>query len=241
MQRDTLYAKPQKSVGDFVFDEQVVPVFSDMIRRSVPGYAEVIKMTGWLAHHYVQPDTNIFDLGCSLGDSTLSIAGSLQGRRGRIIGVDNAPEMVRSCEKNVFQAGFADRIVIRCEDVRDTMIDNASVVVLNYTMQFIAPEERLSLLQKIYEGLVPGGVLIVSEKVSFENPDTQKRMSELHYAFKRANGYSDLEISQKRAALERVLIPDTLSAHNDRFKDAGFSTTDVWYQSLNFASMLACK
>jgi len=54
-------------------------------------------------------------------------------------------------------------------------------------------------------------------------------------------GYSKLEISQKRAALENVLLPETLEAHRSRLDTIGFDAVDVWFQCFNFASMVAFK
>ena len=237
--RDTLYAHPLDPVDDFVFDEQVVSVFSDMIRRSVPGYAEVVTLTGRLAAFYALPQTLIYDLGCSLGDTALSVARSLGDWTGQIIAVDNAPAMVEACRQRLSNSEV--NAIVQCADIRDFPIENASVVTLNYTLQFIQPAERLALIKRIYAGMESGGALLVSEKIAFENPGLQKHITALHHAFKRNNGYSELEISQKRAALEKVLIPDTLDVHRERFFDVGFSSCTQWFQCLNFASMIAIK
>ena len=130
---------------------------------------------------------------------------------------------------------------LQCADIRDVTIENASIVVLNFTLQFITLEQREPLLQNIYHGLLPGGVLILSEKLCFTEDTEQQLMTDLHLAFKRANGYSDLEISQKRAALENVLIPETLTTHIERLKRVGFSQASQWFQCFNFASILAIK
>ena len=128
-----------------------------------------------------------------------------------------------------------------CDDVQHVAVTDASMVVLNFTLQFIPVPQRRELLQNIAAGLRPGGVLVLSEKVAFEDPQHQQLMIELHHNFKRANGYSDLEISQKRSALEDVLIPETLAVHRQRLRDAGFSSVDVWFQCFNFASLIAIK
>ena len=125
-----------------------------------------------------------------------------------------------------------------CADIRDVKIQQASLVVMNFTLQFIAPEHRQALLDRIYQGLKPGGVLLVSEKVGFDAAE-QEWMSELHHAFKKANGYSELEISQKRTALERVLRPDTPATHRRRLHQAGFADCVQWFQCLNFVSFVA--
>jgi tRNA (cmo5U34)-methyltransferase len=124
-------------------------------------------------------------------------------------------------------------------DIRAVRIERASVVVLNFTLQFLPPEERLPLLTRIRSGLLPGGALILSEKLAFADPRQQALHVEMHHAFKQAQGYSALEISQKRTALEKVLIPETLEQHKQRLCQAGFASSEVWFQYFNFASLIA--
>ena len=228
-------------IVDFAFDETVAKVFPDMIRRSVPGYETIIALTGLLAEQYAQPDSQCYDLGCSLGAATLAMRSRIQQPGCRIIAVDNAGAMTRRCQQHVREAGKGIEVDVICADIQDVTIQNASVVVLNFTLQFIQPAARLALLQDIYNGMRPGGVLLLSEKIVFADATEQQRMEALHIAFKKANGYSDLEISQKRSALENVLIPDTLEQHHERLHAAGFSSVDVWFRCMNFISLLAIK
>ena len=228
-------------IVDFAFDETVAKVFPDMIRRSVPGYETIIALTGLLAEQYVQPNSQCYDLGCSLGAATLAMRSRIQHPDCRIIAVDNAEAMTRRCQQHVCEAGEGIAVEVICADIQDVVIRNASVVVLNFTLQFIQPAARLGLLQDIYKGMHPGGVLLLSEKIVFANAAEQQRMEALHVAFKKANGYSDLEISQKRSALENVLIPDTLEQHQERLHSAGFNSVDVWFRCMNFVSLLAIK
>ncbi|WP_460232831.1 carboxy-S-adenosyl-L-methionine synthase CmoA [Aurantivibrio plasticivorans] len=240
-QRDTIYSNPLSAVAGFEFNDDVVKVFPDMIQRSVPGYESIVSMIGDLAQRYAQPNSKCVDLGCSLGASSLAMAGRIDQADCEIIGVDNSPAMVERFTAILNAHPPRTPVNVVLGDVRSTNIDNASVVVLNFTLQFIPVAERDQLIKNIYHGMNPGGVLIVSEKVSFEDQAHQELMIELHHNFKRANGYSDLEIAQKRSSLENVLIPETLAQHRKRFQQAGFSSSDVWFQCLNFASMLAIK
>ena len=237
---DKLFAEPRHLV-DFAFDEAVARVFPDMIRRSVPGYETLIGLTGLLAAEHARPGSRIYDLGASLGASTLAIARCLATPDVQLIAVDNAPAMTERCGTLLREARPGQTVNVVCADIRDVRIADASVVVLNFTLQFIAPEDRLALLQRIHDGLQPGGVLLLAEKIAFADPDEQQRMTAWHTAFKKANGYSDLEISQKRAALERVLLPDTLETHRRRLHDAGFRAVDEWFRCLNFAGLLALR
>jgi len=237
--RDRLYAEVRSDIEEFLFDSKVAAVFEDMIRRSVPGYGTAVAMTGVIAARYAQDDTNIYDLGCSLGATTASIQQYHQAQHCSILAVDNSQSMIDSC-RGALDSSDAGDIQFVCDDIRDIGITNASVVVLNFTLQFIPLDQRLQLLQKIYAGMVPGGILILSEKLAFDQQQ-QQLFTDLHHVFKQANGYSDLEISQKRTALDNVLLPETMEQHRQRLLQAGFAAVYCWYQCLNFVSLIAMK
>ncbi len=241
MQRDQLYSADLDLVEGFRFDESVVGVFTDMIRRSVPGYGMVLSLTGVLAEQYLQPETRGYDLGASLGGSTLAMREVARQRQCPLIAVDNSEAMVEQCRTHLGETAGEEQIELRCEDVRNTVVENASLVVMNFTLQFIPLEEREEVLSTIASGMKEGGALMLSEKICFENAEQQERMEQLHHAFKRANGYSELEISQKRAALEEVLRPETVQQHLERLRRAGFSSAEVIFQALNFVSILAIR
>ncbi|MDX8402866.1 MAG: carboxy-S-adenosyl-L-methionine synthase CmoA [Mariprofundaceae bacterium] len=239
--RDRLFSAPKESMDAFRFDETVTEVFHDMIQRSVPGYSTILPFIGLIAAEYAQKNSTIYDLGCSLGAATLSIRHQVETSGCNIMAVDNSKAMVSRCEENLAKDNGAMPVSVHCEDVQETEISNASVVVLNLVMQFIDIEERLLLLKEICNGLNPGGVLILSEKLRFDDSDEDQLQTNFHHAFKRAQGYSDLEISQKRSALENVLIPESLEKHLDRLKEAGFSQAFSWFQCFNFSSIIAIK
>lgn len=238
--KDTLYASGLPHT-DFVFDEKVVAVFPDMINRSVPGYATIIAMIGTLAAEYAQPQTLCYDLGCSLGAATLSMRHSITADACEIIGVDNSEAMVQGCREAIAADGGKIPVTIECGDILSIPIENASIVVMNFTLQFVDPPARDDLVKKIFEGLKPGGMMILSEKIRFEDPALNDLFIEIHHRFKEQQGYSRLEISRKRAALEKVLVPETLSQHKRRLQEAGFFSYDIWFQCFNFASMVAIK
>lgn len=240
-ERDAVYAVPREKIADFTFDETVARVFPDMIQRSVPGYATVISMIGVLADRYAREKTCLYDLGCSLGAATLSIRHHLRHSQCRIIAVDNSEAMIRRCSRILDADDSSIPVDLVCADILDVQIRNASVVVLNFILQFIPPADRLQIVRNIYEGLLPGGILVLSEKIRFPHPHQEAFHVDIHHAFKKANGYSELEISQKRSALEKVLIPETLAAHRERIYTAGFTRCEVWFQCLNFASLCAWK
>ncbi|MDH5424801.1 MAG: carboxy-S-adenosyl-L-methionine synthase CmoA [Gammaproteobacteria bacterium] len=239
MSQDTIYSK-QQNVVDFVFDENVANVFSDMIRRSVPGYESIITMLGVFAEQYVQDSSNVYDLGCSLGAATLSMRSRLLHKNCTMFAIDNSVAMAERCRQNIgLQQG--PEVNVSCADIREAKIESASLVVLNFTLQFLPVENRTALLTNIADNLLPGGALVLSEKITFEDAGECALNDGLQLAFKKANGYSELEIAQKRSAIENVLIPETLGVHLERLKSAGFSQAQVWFQCFNFVSIIAIK
>ena len=237
--RDDLFASPLSDPGLFRFDASVASVFPDMINRSVPGYATVVGMTGTLAAQHARPGSQIYDLGCSWGASLLSVAREPACDRCELIGIDNSESMLEQASNHLAQFPEAKRMQLQYADVLDTPLHNASVVIMNYTLQFIPIEEREGLLKRIREAMMPGDVLILSEKLTLPDPRLNQYLIDLHHNFKRQQGYSDLEIAQKRQALEDVLVPETRQTHVERLQKVGFSRCDVWFQCLNFGSLIA--
>lgn len=238
---DDIFSNPIDNIGNFAFDERVVEVFPDMIQRSVPGYSNIISAIGMLAERFVKPNSNIYDLGCSLGAATLSMRRNIGQEGCKIVSVDNSKAMVERCKLHINAYRSDTPVEVVEADIRDIEIENASMVVLNFTLQFLSPQDRLTLIEKIYQGMRPGGILVLSEKYVFADSQANELLIDLHHGFKRANGYSELEISQKRSAIENVLIPDSIEQHKARLSKVGFSSIELWFQCFNFGSMFAIK
>ncbi len=236
--RDEIFTKKNDLV-DFTFDASVAAVFDDMVRRSVPGYQSMIEMIGLMVGKYGQDNSQYYDLGASTGATSIALGINNLRQGNRIIAVDNSIEMTKKCADNL--TGKIENFKVVCADIEDIVIQNASVVVLNLTLQFIKPEQRQALINKIYQGLNKGGVLIVSEKIHFNDTQKQEEIAKLHLDFKRANGYSEMEIAAKRQSIENVLITDDEQTHFGRFSTAGFVNSLCHFQCLNFASFLAVK
>lgn len=194
-----------------------------------------------LAERFVQPDTQVYDLGCSLGAATLSVRRNVNQPGCKIIAVDNSPAMVERCRRHIDAWKASTPVEVIEGDIRDIEIHNASMVVLNFTLQFLEPADRQLLLNKIYQGLKPGGALVLSEKFSFEDANVGELLFNMHHDFKRANGYSELEISQKRSMLENVMLTDSVETHKARLRSAGFEHSELWFQCFNFGSLVALK
>ncbi|MCH9003670.1 MAG: carboxy-S-adenosyl-L-methionine synthase CmoA [Proteobacteria bacterium] len=244
MTSDKIYDKPSDD-KPFRFNDEVAKVFPDMLRRSIPGYDATIEAIGSLAARYVLQDTNCYDLGCSLGAATIAMRQGIDTPGCRIVAVDTAPAMTKRCREILAeddrQFAPATPVEVLRADIRDIEFKNASMIVLNYTLQFLPMIDRDALMRSIYDGLNDGGLLVLSEKVVDEIPEMEELLVDLHREHKRRNDYSALEVSRKRAALDNVLIPETVAAHRSRLAEAGFSHTAVWLRYFNFVSIIAIR
>ena len=227
-------------VEKFAFDERVANVFPDMIKRSVPGYVNLVSLTGVIASKFIRGNSCVYDLGCSLGAVSASILANLEQCPKTLFAVDNSTAMLEQCRANL--SGFSEPpIEFLNLDIRDLKMKNASLVAMNFTLQFLPLEDRNQMIENIHDALLPDGAFILSEKIKLTPPEDDELVIKLHEAFKSANGYSDLEIAAKRSALDNVLIPETTHTHIKRLRNAGFNQVVKWHQSLNFVSFLALK
>ena len=233
-----LFGKPKP--GSFTFDENVARVFEDMISRSVPGYQQILEMLPSLSRQFRQEGANYYDLGCSLAAGLLAVRLGLNNSSGHLIGVDTSKAMLDRAEKSLQQA-HPNTWELREQDIRNSEISNAAIVLLNFTLQFIALEDRHSVLSNIYQGLKENGVLVLSEKLKMPSELIEQKMNDIHLQYKADQGYSELEISRKREAIENVLIAETYETHKQRLEQIGFSIVFPWIQNLQFISFLAIK
>jgi tRNA (cmo5U34)-methyltransferase len=241
MNKDKIYQYKHNSLQDFRFDTNVVPVFDNMILRSVPGYENTLDLIRLLVTQYAKDNTALYDLGCSLGRITQIFLEKQPQHYGPLFAIDLSQDMIEQCQKNLKPISQKRNINYICKDITQITLKKSSIIVLNYTLQFISPDARNDLLTDICDALIPGGILIISEKINGSSPKNQQFLTDMHISFKQTQGYSDLEISQKRNALEKVLIPDTLNELNKRIKQAGFTHSEIFSQSLNFISLVGFR
>ncbi|MGH8627518.1 MAG: carboxy-S-adenosyl-L-methionine synthase CmoA [Gammaproteobacteria bacterium] len=234
---DTVYREP-RPVADFEFDEAVASVFDDMLNRSVPFYQEIQRMIAEMATDFATEGSNIYDLGCSTGNTLLSL-GSAVGKTVKLIGVDYSEDMLKRCRHNLADHGFEHAHELICTDLNQGMhIEGASMVM---TMQFIRPLYRDTLTRSILQGLNDNGCLILVEKVLGEHSIFNRQFINYYYDLKKRYGYSELEIAQKREALENVLVPYRLMENREMLLRAGFRCCDVFFKWYNFCGMVALK
>ena len=238
---DQVFREELKEASDFKFSARVANVFDDMVNRSVPFYGEIQRMVAELAADHAQEGTNVYDLGCSTGTTLIGMDTMIPPGI-RFIGVDDSPEMLQKCDRKLKEAGVVRPYTLQAADIqRGAEIQNASVVVLCLTLQFIRPIYREKLLKSIVEGLVTNGVLILVEKVLTEDSVFNRDFIKYYYNYKRRNSYSEMEISQKREALENVLIPYKLSENVHMLREAGFASCETFFKWYNFSGVIAIK
>ena len=237
--RDRVFREPVMGRSQFVFDDQVASVFDDMISRSVPLYADVQCLLPRLALRLAHDPLRVVDLGCSTGTSLISIGTNITDRAIELTGVDNSAAMLEQCRQRLQTAGLEPAVRLHWADLREAEFAHASMVLMNYTLQFVPPDQRPALLERIRERIDPGGVLVLSEKVHDPDPARDRLWVELYYQFKRDQGYSELEIARKRDALENVLVTRTLDENNQMLVDAGFSDIRVVLRWFNFVTIVA--
>lgn len=238
--RDEVFREEGKQ-HDFQFDNRVAVVFDDMVSRSVPFYGEMQRMTGELAAKYAQPGTVVADLGCSTG-TTILVMDQTVSADVRFLGIDDSAEMIAKCREKLDTVHLRHAVDLAVADLTvEVPVKNASVVTMVLVLQFIRPVHRQEILNKIFEGMVPGGVFIIFEKILTEETGFNRDFIDLYYEMKRRNQYSDLEISQKREALENVLVPYKTSENIDLLRQAGFQEVEVFFRWYNFTGIIAKK
>jgi len=241
MGKDEVFREEIAKASDFKFGANVARVFDDMVNRSVPFYGEIQRMMAEQAANHAVEGSFVYDLGCSTGTTMIGM-NTLVDPAIRFIGVDDSQQMLDKCEVKLKEAGFTRPFDLRCADLaKDLRIENASVVVLCLTLQFVRPMYREKVLKTILDGLNPGGVLILVEKILAEESRFNRDFINYYYDFKRRNHYSEMEISQKREALENVLVPYKLSENITLLRDVGFEHCEVFFKWYNFSGLIATK
>lgn len=237
---DRIFNEPQPTT-DFQFDSRTAGVFDDMVGRSVPFYHEIQRMTTELAADFAVPGTNLYDLGCATA-TTLVACEPVVDPRVRFVGIDNSQEMLdRARTKLDALPSQRERALVLGDLHDDLRIENASVVILTLTLQFVRPLHRERVIRQIADGMNPQGCLILVEKLTENDTLFNRLWIKYYYDMKRRHGYSDLEISQKREALENVLIPYHLEENEALVRKCGFTKFETWFRWYNFCGMIAVK
>ena len=240
MSKDRLFHKKMKP-SSFSFNQEVAEVFPDMLERSIPGYRTTINSIRFLSSKYSKKGTNCYDLGCSLGASSIALGEGAAHNDCRIMAVDKSSSMTKKFSEIIKQEKLDLNIQIFNEDILDTKITNASIVIMNFTLQFIRKKDRQLVLDKIYNGLNDGGLLILSEKITQGDKKINNLLIDLHENFKLEKLYTREEIENKKESIKNVLVEDDIETHQSRLSKSGFTKFGIWLQHFNFASFVAIK
>lgn len=239
--KDDVFLREDQPIGDFAFDATVAGVFDDMVSRSVPFYEEMQRMVCELARDFARPDTNLYDIGCSTA-TTLLMLDAFLDEGVNFVGIDNAPEMLEKAKAKIQQAGTQRPMDLRVGDLHQGLaMTNASVVTMLLTLQFVRPLYRERVIKAIHSGLNDQGCLLLIEKLTSEDTVFNRLFIDHYYDFKRRNGYSEIEISNKREALENVLIPYRLEENIQLLRETGFRQIEVFFRWYNFCGIIAVK
>jgi tRNA (cmo5U34)-methyltransferase len=241
VKKDSIFKVGNFNDLTFTFNEEVTEVFEDMIDRSVPGYTSSLRLIENLSRKYFIEGTHCYDLGCSLGASSMSLIKAMGKREGKIFAIDNSPAMIAACEQEYADLIKTGKVKFIKQDVNEAQIDKASIVVINFVLQFLNSKDRDGLLKKVFLGMKQGALLILSEKIHFDNKFRNQTIDNLHHQFKSNNGYSKMEISRKRDALEGVLMTDLETLHLKRLESIGFKKVRKVMTNLNFMTLVAEK
>jgi len=241
MSKDEIFKENLPTIADFAFSGNVASVFDDMLERCVPMYKEIQRMIIELAIDFGVDGTNIYDLGCSTGTTLLNLGQNVQSKV-KFIGFDYSQEMLAKCRQKLVEHHFSRDYELICADLNQGVhIENASVVTMLLTLQFIRPLRRDKLIGNILRGLNENGCLILVEKVLGEDSFFNRLFIKYYYDFKKRNGYSELEIAQKREALENILIPYKLLENRELLLKEGFRYCDIFFKWYNFCGVVAVK
>ena len=226
------------------FDAEVARVFEDMLRRSIPQLDVMRGLVSDLACRYYRPGTSLVDLGASRGDAAAAFREAAIDRGGFscIDLVEVSPPMAAICRER-----FRDdpRIRVHELDLRTGYPRmercGASVTLLVLTLQFVPIEHRIRILSDVWRTTVPGGAVILVEKVIGGDPTSASMLVEEYQAMKRRNGYTQEEIDRKAASLEGVLVPVTARWNEDLLRGAGFRSVECFWRCLSFAGWVGVR
>ncbi len=227
--------------GRWAFDEAVTDAFDDMLRRSIPQHDDMRRVVFDLGSAYVKANTAIVDLGCSRGEALAPFVERF-GAGNRHVGVEISEPMLIAARARF--AGYMPSgvVAIRRLDLRTAYPPElASLTICILTLQFVPIEYRQALLRRVWKHTIPGGVLILVEKILGATADLDALFVERYLDLKSEHGYSPLEIERKRLSLEGVLVPVTARWNEDLLHNAGFAHVDCFWRWLNFAGWLAIR
>lgn len=226
--------------SDWKFDSEIVPVFDEHVRQSVPMYDEIHRLISDISAWFLEDDTNMYDIGTSTGEVIKNLLDRYPKKNIQLIGVDNSPEMVEKAQER-----FSERKNVNINHLDlirdDCSFENACLITSVLTMQFIPQRYRQSIINNVYEGLNKGGCLILVEKVVGSNARFNEMWVEMYHEMKLRNGLSEQHVFEKASAIRGVMRPYTLKENIEMLDKAGFKDVDTFFKWNNFVGFVAIK
>ena len=224
-----------KRSGHWVFDEGVSRIFDSHIRKSLPCYDEIQALIGAISKEVLTDNAFVYDIGTATGEAILSIHKANPDKNISFVGIDNSLEMLKKAKE-------------KCKNVKNVSFHHESaelfdygpsdLVIAAFTLQFLLPEKREALLQKIRSSLKPNSFLILCEKITFDCEFTNNMIEKLHEKWK-LNYYTEAEVLAKKKSLINVMHPVSLEQNIESLKNTGFSSVNTFFQWGNFVCILA--
>ena len=240
MKTDHYFQDFRPEVRPFTFDEEVADCFDDMVSRSVPYYHEIHRILLDILPYQVRDGDVIYDLGCSTGTTLKVLSKGLESLDVKLVGLDQSPPMIAKAKEKCSSCHHGPDFY--CQDVLTFPLEECGLVIMNYTLQFVPRHQRAELVQRIHQSLRPGGMFVLTEKIESPDRGVQNLQTNLYWDFKRRNGYSELEIAQKRDALEDVLVPLSPTDQMELLSESGFGPqVDMIFRWYNFACFVGIK
>jgi tRNA (cmo5U34)-methyltransferase len=216
--------------------------FDAHIAREIRGYETLFSIASGLADTVIATGTNVYDLGCSTGRFLVSLAkriadetDTFRRRYVQFIGIepnDNFADRHRDAPDSV--------TFIRKRVTPSTQFENASLISAIFTLQFIPIHERQPVVRNIYEGLNPGGVFLLAEKVYSSDPEIDRLINNSHLDFKRE--ITDAaQILENDVRLRSIMRPLTLQENVSLLGNAGFNRCECFWRVNNFVALIAIK
>lgn len=228
-----------KNNSDWSFGGNIFKNFEKHINKSVPLYKTTHDLYLNLSDFFLQDKSQILDIGCSTGNFLNAIYKRHYQNEKKIkyIGLDNTKEMINFC-KNKYKK---IKINFLLKNVDDYKITKCCIISSFYTMQFISPKKRQSLINRIYKGLNWGGAFFLVEKVRGPDARFQDILNQVYVEFKLSQGFSESQIISKSKSLKGILEPFSSKGNLDLLKRAGFKDVLTVFKYACFEGFLAIK
>tara|TARA_Y100000589_G_scaffold118994_1_gene113237 strand:+ start:12378 stop:13076 length:699 start_codon:yes stop_codon:yes gene_type:complete len=225
----------EKTSSNWDFEDISLDDFEKHISKSVPCYHLTHKLGLELSDFFCKPNTNVFDIGSTSGSFINSLLERHNDKDINFNGIEISTSMYSQSVLRYPKINFYN------EDVRDCDLHNSSFISSYYTIQFINPQYRQKLINKIFESLNWGGGFLMFEKVRAPDARFQDYMIQIYNEFKLSNEFTPSHIMSKSRSLKGVLEPFSTAANIEMLQRAGFKDIMTVYKYISFEGFLAIK